>query len=219
MESKDISQTAVWVVFVLRTPLDFIFAYVIIGLHALVFLVSKLHEHDITCYAGAIVKAMPRADSSVVMPSLTKLEFTVTARLRYASSTWVRFIVLEISVFGILALVACTRLLFSEATSTAYGWISILVVTSSLVLVLAAPLAAVAQTFEYDVFRALNNPSVLKHAQQHFGEQLLDHMRTLDWGFRVGGTVINNKMVSQVATALVITSVTAVSQSFMTTSP
>merc|ERR1711920_427826 len=106
-------------------------------------------------------------------------------------------------------------LIMSETSSSTFGWVMIIVISSSLVLVLSAPLAIVAETFEYDVLRALNNPSVLKHAQQHFGQQLLAHLRTLDWGFRVGGTVINNKMVVNVATALVITSVTAVSQSFI----
>merc|ERR1712113_1226368 len=94
-------------------------------------------------------------------------------------------------------------------------WIILLVVSMFLLLVLSAPLAAVAETFEYDVLRALNNPSVLKHAQQHFGQQLLAHLRTLDWGFRFGGAVINNRMAVHVATALVITTVTAVSQSLI----
>jgi hypothetical protein len=205
---------AVWIIFFLGIPMDFIFTSVGIGIHALVFLVAKLHEHDLTCYAGAMVKAMPRADSSVVVLSLRKLEFTVSARLRYASTTWVRFTVLEIILSGIWALFACTRLLLSEeTTASTHGWIMILVIASFFVLVLSAPLAAVAETFEYNVLEALNNPSVLKHAQQHFGQQLLPHLRTLNWGFRVGGMVINNKMVVQVATALVITSVTAVSES------
>merc|ERR1712228_828459 len=157
--------------------------------------------------------ALPNPDSCLVVPSLRKLEFTVSARLRYASTTWVRFTMLEILLFGIVALVACSRLLLSDTSSFTSGWIMILVTTSLLVLVLSGPLAAVAETFEYDVLRALNNPSVIKHSQQHFGQQLLAHLRTLDWGFRFGGAVINNRMVVHVATALVITTVTAVSQS------
>merc|ERR1711920_1172133 len=208
-EVKGDSKMAVSVIFFLRIPMDITFTFAGIGIHAMVFLVSKLHEHDLMCYAGAMNKAVPRDDSSVVVPSLRKLEFTISARLRHASTTWVRFTVLEILLFGTWALVACARLLLSETSSSSGGWIAILVLTSSLVLVLSAPLAAVAETFEYAVLRALNNPSVLHLAQQHFGEQLLDHLRALDWGFRVGGTVINNKMVAQVALAMVITSVTA----------
>jgi hypothetical protein len=214
----DSNNTAVRIMFFLGIPMNFIFTSVGIGIHALVFLASKLHEHDLMCYAGAMVKAMPSADSSLVTRSLKKLEFTVSARLRYASTTWVRFTVLEIILSGMWALAACARLLMAHeqvSTRSTYGWIMILVVASSFVLVLSAPLAAVAETFEYDVLKSLNNPSVLKHAQQHFGQQLLAHLRTLDWGFRVGGTVISNRMVVNVATVLVITSVTAVSQSFI----
>ncbi|CAK0895820.1 unnamed protein product [Prorocentrum cordatum] len=218
MSVVDDSRTAFRAIIFLQMPMECIFMFVCFGIHALVFVASKLHEHDLMRYAGAVVKAMPRSDSDVIVPSLRKLEFTVSARLRYASTTWVRFTVLEILLFGILALVACTRLLLSETTSFTSGWSMILILASSLVVVLSAPLASVAETFEYDVLRALNNPSVLKQAQQHFGQQLLAHLQTLDWGFRVGGTVINNKMVVQVATALVITSVTAVSQSFITIS-
>merc|ERR1712228_1121841 len=129
-----------------------------------------------------------------------------------ASTTWVRFTVIEILLFGFVALLSCTRLLLSETRLT-YDWSVALAFTTFCLILLSAPLAAVAETWEYDVLRALNNPSALHHAQRHFGEQLLDHLRTLDWGFRVGGTVINNRMVVQIATALIITSVTAVSQS------
>merc|ERR1740121_1129099 len=218
MNVMDDSQMVVWIIIFLRIPMECIFGYVAIGIHALVFHVSKLHEHDLKCYAGAMVKAMPRADSSLVMPSLMKLEFTVSARLRYASTTWVRFTVLEILLVGIVALVACSRLLLSDTTGFTSGWIMILVTTSLLVLVLSTPLAAVAETFEYDVLRALNKPSVIKHSQQHFGQQLLGHLQTLDWGFRVGGTVISKKMVVHIATALIIAAVTALSQSFINVS-
>merc|ERR1711953_1458107 len=80
------------------------------------------------------------------------------------------------------------------------------------IFVLVFPVAAVAETFEYDVLRALNNPLVCNRAQRHFGQQLLAHLRTLDWGFRFGGTVINAKLVMNIGMALIISIVTTVSQ-------
>merc|ERR1712187_285650 len=99
-----------------------------------------------------------------------------------------------------------TRVHMSDISYTATG-------------LMAAPVAAVAETFEYDVLRALNNPLVVNRAQRHFGQQLLSHLRTLDWGFRFGGTVINAKLVMNVVMALTITMVTTVSQAFFTTIP
>merc|ERR1711972_361110 len=56
---------------------------------------------------------------------------------------------------------------------------------------LGLPIASVAETFEHDVLRSLNNPVVVRNAQKHFGQQMLGHLHTLEWGFRVGGSVVN----------------------------
>ncbi len=42
--------------------------------------------------------------------------------------------------------------------------------------------------------------------------QLLPHLQTLEWGFRIGGTVINAQLVMQVVTAVGVTAVTTISQ-------
>merc|ERR1711933_575464 len=75
-----------------------------------------------------------------------------------------------------------------------------------------AMFATVAETFDYDVLRALNRPVALQVAQRYFGQQLLAHLHTLDWGFRAGGTVITMKIAMNIATALAITALTALSQ-------
>merc|ERR1711990_633838 len=80
------------------------------------------------------------------------------------------------------------------------------------IVILAAPIAAVSETFEYDVLRALNDPLVMNRAQRYFGQQMLTHVRTLDWGFRVGGTVINVRLIMNIVTAMAITLVTTLSQ-------
>ena len=42
------------------------------------------------------------------------------------------------------------------------------------------PPANVGEVFGYDVLRALNNPLVFRGAKKHFGQQLLNHLHTLD---------------------------------------
>merc|ERR1712238_214277 len=64
------------------------------------------------------------------------------------------------------------------------------------------PLAAVAETFEYDVLKWLNNVSVLRDAQKYIGQQTLPHLHALDWGFRFGGSVINSRTVSNVVVGM-----------------
>eukprot|EP00931_Biecheleriopsis_adriatica_P037071 TRINITY_DN21281_c0_g1_i1.p1 TRINITY_DN21281_c0_g1~~TRINITY_DN21281_c0_g1_i1.p1 ORF type:complete len:132 (+),score=18.88 TRINITY_DN21281_c0_g1_i1:23-397(+) len=77
------------------------------------------------------------------------------------------------------------------------------------------PIAQVAEVFDYDVLRSLNNPVVIKKAQRHFGQQLLPHLHTLEWGFRVGQTVINMKVVMNIIIAIMLTSITATIQAAM----
>merc|ERR1712228_602418 len=80
---------------------EFYFLFAFFGSHFLVFFASRLHRHDLLCYAGAMVKAMEGdgVDSNVVL-SLKTLELVMTARLRHASRTWVRFMVYEIIFAG-----------------------------------------------------------------------------------------------------------------------
>merc|ERR1712217_257588 len=88
------------------------------------------------------------------------------------------------------------------------------IILLALALSLATPLAATAETFDFDVLRALNNPLVMQKAQKHFGQQLLNHIILLEWGFRLGGTVITVKMVRDIITAMCLAMVTTVSQAF-----
>merc|ERR1712217_78358 len=90
-----------------------------------------------------------------------------------------------------------------------------LVICLVAMLMVAVPIASVAETFEYDVVRYLNNPFVLKGVQKHFGQQFLPHLKALDWGFRLGGSVISLKMVASVATGLAVTIAATVTQAIM----
>jgi len=114
--------------------------------------------------------------------------------------------VYEIFVGGSWLLVAGVYVLTGSDDTN--RWLGSLVWGSALIIIMLAPMAAVAETFEYDVLRALNNPSMLKGAQKYLGQQLLPHLTTLEWGFRVGGIVINPRLVSQVAVTLIVGVVT-----------
>ena len=82
-------------------------------------------------------------------------------------------------------------------------------------LVVCVPIATVAEVFEYDVFRALNSPAVVRSSQRYFGQQFLSHLKNLEWGLRCGGTVINMRLVMNVLLGLLITLATAVSQAVL----
>merc|ERR1712217_488909 len=72
----------------------------------------------------------------------------------------------------------------------------IMVIAMGMCASIGWPLASVAETFEYDVLRWLNNVLVLHHARKYIGDQTLPHLQALDWGFRFGGSVINLRTIS-----------------------
>merc|ERR1712217_939873 len=67
------------------------------------------------------------------------------------------------------------------------------------------PLAGVAETFEYDVLRWLNNVAVLHHARKYIGDQILPHLQALDWGFRFAGSVISSRTIGSIMLGMVAT--------------
>ena len=77
------------------------------------------------------------------------------------------------------------------------------------------PIAAVAETFEYEVMREINVPSVLHGALSLLGDQLLPHVLHLDWGFRFGGRVINKQSMLAVTTSLGLTAATSIMSNFL----
>merc|ERR1712039_136456 len=94
--------------------------------------------------------------------------------------------------------------------------ISILAVATATFIVQATwPLAMVAETFDYDVLRALNNPLILHEAQRVFGQQVLSHLVALDWGLRFCGTTITTRFVVNIVLGLVIAMTTSLSQAVM----
>merc|ERR1712062_351601 len=67
---------------------------------------------------------------------------------------------------------------------------------------IALPLSSVAESFEYDMRRSLNNPLLLNRSRRFIGDQMLTYLGSLDWGFRFGGNTINARMTTGVLVAM-----------------
>jgi len=186
----------------------------------LVKLSAKLHQHELLCYAGAVSMAIETDHIEVnVVPALAKLERTIAQRLRNASESWVRHSLYSIGMVLTLFLMCCMHLLSYHKSSVldvgpvALGGVMFLSVGWSALY----PLAFVAETFEYDVLRYLNNPVLIQNAQRYFGQQMLSHLHTLQWGFRCGGTLITTRIVVNVGGACFLALATSVSQAVFDT--
>merc|ERR1712150_113560 len=163
-----------------------------------VFMLSKLHAHDLRCYSGAVAETLEHSEEP--LPFMKELEDAIGDRFHRASQTWVVATVRCMIVLG-LSFIFLLLQLFAMLSSSNYNIFMLVVATGSCLLgvvLLGAPMASVSETFEHDVLRGLNTPLVLKHAQTHLGEQLPSHLRNLQWGFRVGGTDINMRLLSSV---------------------
>lgn len=148
------------------------------------------------------------------------MEELITARLRKASETWVFATARAVFFFAVSTLIVVAHLLSerskTESPTGLARYIAIVLLSLMLIAVTGLPLAQVAEVFEYDVLRALNTPLVVQRAQRHFGHQLLPHLHTLEWGFRLGGTVINMRMVVSLFFGSMLTVAASVSQSIVT---
>merc|ERR1712194_358949 len=101
-------------------------------------------------------------------------------------------------------LIAGMLLLAGHHKEEGIRWLWMLMGYSALIVVLLAPMAAVAETFEYEVLKVLNSLSTWNASQKYFSIPLLSHVKSLDWGFRIGGIVIGQRVLSQVSVALLI---------------
>lgn len=168
---------------------------------------GRLHRHDLLAYACIMSRALevdePGFDPA---PQLKQLEFLVTTRLRHASSTWVRTTLETAACFFLVFILTALSLVSTKHSITA-GSIHACLMCGSVVGLGAIlwPLAEVAETFEYDVLRYLNNPLVLSRAQKYFGQQLLPHLHCLDWGFRFAGSIVNTRSVGSLLLAMLAT--------------
>jgi len=130
---------------------------------------------------------------------MKEVEALIGERFRCASKTWVAATVRCIVVMGLMLVFCMLQLIAGiDSFSEALWMLHVVVSVFFILIVLTLTLARVSEVFEYDVLKALNTPIVMKHAQKHLGQQLLSHLHNLEWGFRVGGTIINMRLVSSV---------------------
>merc|ERR1711879_671623 len=137
---------------------------------------AALHRYDLLNFADTMASAFEVDEPDFdPIPILRDLEILVTARLRHASSTWVQKSIELIAWAGISFSVTATALIFGRSSSVeevmsySYG----MVISLGVCGFAGWPLASVAETFEYDVLRWLNNVSVLNHAMKRLGPQTL----------------------------------------------
>jgi len=178
-----------------------------------VFMFSKLHEYDLLSFSGALAETF-EDNTENQLPLLQEVEALTGDRLRHASETWVAATLRCVVILGVMAVFLMLQLLSGGASSRAdFVWLTLTLVATLLNMVLLGfPMARVSEIFDYDVLKMLNKPLVLKHAQQHLGHQLLPHLHSLDWGFRVGGTVLIKRLVMTIAITALTSLVATVSQ-------
>jgi hypothetical protein len=180
----------------------------------LVYISCDLHDYELKWYANGLAECLINDTLTFdLLPPMTRTEEMVTSRLRFASSSWAAVSLSSCMFMAVSFVVTATQMLtmpldiWEVCRHSAY-LISMLLFMAFLIF----PIAQVAETFEYDVLRALNKPSIVHHAQRYFGQQLLSHLHTLNWGFRVGGTMINASLVMRLVTAVGATAVATISQ-------
>jgi len=183
-----------------------------VGIQFQVFMTSKLHEYDLLCYSGALAKTFEE-NTENPLPLLQEVEKLIGDRFRHASETWAATTIRCCVLLGFSFIFMMFELLSIDSLNRKF-WLVLGKGLSFLtaLLLLVFPMAQVSETFHYDVLRALNNPLIIKQAQRHLGEQLLSHLQSLDWGFRVGGTVLSKRQVTTITMAVLTSMVATISQ-------
>lgn len=198
------------VVYAVSRPCIIVVGAVGSAIPCMIYLAAKMHRHDLLGYAGFIVKMLEENGPDFdPVPSMRKLEHTLTARLRQASKGWVRCTCLNTLVLFVFVILQIMKS-FSKGDENhilLYDMVFSLTFLSVVIVYILYCLAMVADTYEHDVLVALNTPVVLSRVQRHFGQQFLPHLRTLNWGFRCGGTVICPELVGKMVMALLIASI------------
>merc|ERR1712008_354225 len=190
------------------------FAHVVMVMTSLcfhVFMLSKLHAYELLCYARATAELLESSEAP--LPFLNEVEALIGARFRRASQTWAAATVRCIAVACLICVFLMLQIVAGRSSGMDALWcFAAAAMYLTLVVLLGMPLARVAEVFEYDVLRALNTPLVINHSQKHLGQQLLSHLSTLGWGFRIGGTVVNMRLVSSIVMVALTSSVAIASK-------
>lgn len=207
-EVSEIDEWRAWWVIplldVVGLPAALVWLANVYGLAWLSIFAGKLHRFDLRKYSRTLAAAVEATGThDDILHVLKKYEATVTRRLRLASRAWVRYEVLIVALNSGVGLCVCMAVFLQESVDIFGAAVLFLGILSSNVQVCYS-LTLVADTFEYDVLKDLNNPVVMNRVQKYMGQQFLHHIKTLDWGFRFGGTVLNTRLAMQLTVPLAV---------------
>eukprot|EP00929_Paragymnodinium_shiwhaense_P014618 TRINITY_DN12254_c0_g1_i1.p1 TRINITY_DN12254_c0_g1~~TRINITY_DN12254_c0_g1_i1.p1 ORF type:complete len:600 (-),score=48.44 TRINITY_DN12254_c0_g1_i1:12-1811(-) len=190
------------VVILTQIPAYFSFFSSMWLLHAL----CAFHTHEMVWYSGILAKSLDSDDDGLVH-MLTQAERMVTARLHSASTSWVSAALVFFFAGG-LWLVTALIYIFFGLQALGIRIASAIVVYGCILVAGILPFAKVAEAYEHEVFRRMNLTEYCKKAQPYYGQQFLMHLRSLDWGFRIGGSTINMNFFTRLVTAIALALVT-----------
>jgi hypothetical protein len=185
----------------------------------LLWLSTHLHEYDLVCYAAALHCSMLEDDASAPdpVPLLEQVEEAITVRLRLASESWVGSISRVAGSAAVVCLLHICYFFTVDPAALSSGTMLQLIfwaaTSFAIPFILVMPMANVAETFQWDVIKVLNTPLMVQRSQKYFGQQFLEHITTVDWGFRRWGRVISPKLVYESMAAICATVGAAVAQS------
>lgn len=181
----------------------------------LIHVTGVLYQQDLFDYAAAVLHICEQNVSSEdTVDKLSEIESRITHRFRQANASGVGPIVGS-ALYGMFMALLCTMLL---VVTPNLGWalrfecILYLVMGLTIQFAVIRQLTAVAETHEYDVLRELNNPRTISQSRGLIGELLLTHLQSLGWGFRFGGSLIDNRMLSSSFGGLIVAAIAAIGQ-------
>eukprot|EP00929_Paragymnodinium_shiwhaense_P014619 TRINITY_DN12254_c0_g2_i1.p1 TRINITY_DN12254_c0_g2~~TRINITY_DN12254_c0_g2_i1.p1 ORF type:complete len:609 (-),score=59.33 TRINITY_DN12254_c0_g2_i1:81-1907(-) len=160
------------------------------------------HTHEMVWYSGILGSSLESDDDGLIYV-VTQAEKIVTARLRSASTSWVSA-AFAFFLAGGLWIATAMMYVFLGLQTLNVRLAFAIVLYGGILVVGILPFAQVAEAYEHEVFRRMNLTEYCKKAQPYYGQQFLMHLRTLDWGFRVGGVTINMPFFSRLVTALAL---------------
>jgi len=168
-------QQAMRVVHVAKPVLALVWCPMLVSCTFLVYFSCDLHKYELRWYAAGLAETLANDDLGIdPLTAITRTEEMVTNRLRHASSSWA-----SVSLCSGVFMAACFIITAAQMLTAplqlqdVYRHSAYLLSMLVTMVFLISPIAQVAETFEYDVLRALNKPLIVNRAQQYLGQQLL----------------------------------------------
>mmetsp|Transcript_42867 Transcript_42867/g.91933 ORF Transcript_42867/g.91933 Transcript_42867/m.91933 type:complete len:613 (-) Transcript_42867:630-2468(-) len=187
-------------------------------------LLCNLHIVELRWFAenvAATLESDNAQNKEDLLFELDSVESKITRRFITASHGWVFTVATCVSAVGVVWLAGLGFLVTTGISSL--HTLDVIEVVALLFLMTCTmgwsflPFAKVAEVHEYDLLRTLNKPQILFRAMPLFGQQMLPHLHTLEWGFKIGQTIINMRLVVNVLGAVAITCITTIGAAVIAT--